>query len=98
MTQGRIQSDATRGGVYLAGPSGFFEAGRLWHDTVVVPAIKHAGLIPMDPWADGSAISRILKTKRFGPARRSALEVANLEQGRLDLRLIDHAEAILACL
>jgi nucleoside 2-deoxyribosyltransferase len=85
-------------GVYLAGPSGFFEAGILWHSTVVVPKVKAAGLVPMDPWADQSNIAKIMSAMDFGPERRAALEEANLKQGRYDLELIDRSEAILASL
>jgi nucleoside 2-deoxyribosyltransferase len=34
----------------------------------------------------------------FGPRRREALRVANLEQGRYDLALIDRSAAVLASL
>jgi len=84
--------------VYLAGPSGFFEAGLLWHNSVVVPAVRDAGLTPMDPWANQSAITHVMATMEFGSERRDALEVANLEQGRYDLALIDGSAAILASL
>ena len=90
--------EVTPGGVYLAGPSGFFEAGVLWHNTVVVPKVKAAGLVPMDPWADQSSIAKIMSSMDFGPARRSALKEANLQQGRYDLELIDRSEAVLASL
>jgi nucleoside 2-deoxyribosyltransferase len=90
--------EVTPGGVYLAGPSGFFEAGLLWHNEVVVPKVVAAGLVPMDPWADQSNIARIMASMDFGAERRSALKEANLQQGRYDLELIDRSEAILASL
>jgi nucleoside 2-deoxyribosyltransferase len=89
---------ATPGGTYLAGPSGFFEAGLYWHNTVVVPKVRQAGLVPKDPWADQSAIATIMESMEFGPERRAALHGANLDQGRYDLKLIDESEAILASL
>lgn len=89
---------ATPGGTYLAGPSGFFEAGVNWHNTVVVPKVREAGLVPKDPWADESAIAIVMASMAFGPERRTALRAANLAQGRYDLRLIDESEAILASL
>jgi len=88
----------TRGGVYLAGPSGFFEAGQLWHRTVVVPKVVAAGLVPIDPWSNQSAITKVLDAMPYGPERRDALQEANLTQGRYDLRLITQSEAILASL
>jgi nucleoside 2-deoxyribosyltransferase len=84
--------------VYLAGPSGFYEAGRTWHQSVVVPAIIRAGLVPKDPWAGASAIADVMASMEFGPERREALKAANLVQGRSDLRLIDESEAVLASL
>ena len=88
----------TRGAVYLAGPSGFFEAGLLWHNTVVLPKVVAAGLVPKDPWADQSAIADVLEATKVGPERRRALQAANLVQGRNDLHLITESEAILASL
>ncbi len=89
---------ATPRAVYLAGPSGFHEAGRTWHQTVVVPAVSRAGLVPMDPWAGESAIADVMASMEFGRERREALQGANLAQGREDLRLIDESEAVLASL
>lgn len=93
-----IRPGATAGGVYLAGPSGFFEAGLLWHNTVLVPKVAAAGLMPIDPWADQSAITGVIDAMEFGPERRAALQVANLAQGHYNLNLIMQAEAILASL
>ena len=84
--------------MYLAGPSGFYEAGRLWHQSVVIPAISRAGLVPIDPWANQSAIADVMASMDFGPERRDALSGANLATGRYDLGLIDESEAVLACL
>ena len=84
-------------GVYLAGPSGFNDAGRLWHDTVLVPKVVAAGLLPLDPWADQSVLGEILEMP-WGTDRRALLCEANLEQGRLDLAMVTNCAAILACL
>jgi nucleoside 2-deoxyribosyltransferase len=94
----RPDANVTRGGVYLAGPSGFFEAGLRWHNTVVVPKVVAAGLTPMDPWSDQSAITGVMNAMEFGPERRAALQEANLVQGRYDLQLIMESEAMLASL
>jgi nucleoside 2-deoxyribosyltransferase len=85
-------------GVYTAGPSGFFDAGLLWHNTVLVPALEAAGLLVLDPWADQSALAEILSTMPFGAERKAALEQANLVQGRLDLAMVDACAVVLACL
>lgn len=84
--------------VYLAGPSGFFEAGLRWHREVVVPAVAAAGLAAQDPWSGPSPIADVLATMEYGPERRSALRDANLEQGRANLQLIRESRAVLASL
>lgn len=84
--------------VYLAGPSGFSEPGLSWHNGVLVPKVLAAGLVPKDPWANQSAIVDVLESMPFGPERRDALRIANLEQGRYDLTLIEESQAILAVL
>ena len=84
--------------VYVGGPSGFFEAGRLWHRDVVIPAVIAAGLVPKDPWSGPSPVAEVLSTMEYGFDRRAALHEANLAQGRYDLDLIDDSEAVLASL
>jgi nucleoside 2-deoxyribosyltransferase len=84
--------------VYLAGPSGFFDAGLLWHRDVVLPAVLAAGLEPKDPWSGPSPIADVLARMDYGAPRRAALQEANLEQGRRNLRLVDEARAVLASL
>jgi nucleoside 2-deoxyribosyltransferase len=91
------QADRSRA-VYLAGPSGFFDAGLLWHRQVVLPEVEAAGLTARDPWSGPSAIAAILAGMEYGAPRRSALEEANLHQGRRNLRLIDESRAVLASL
>jgi nucleoside 2-deoxyribosyltransferase len=93
-----IRPAAESGSVYLAGPSGFFAAGLLWHNTVVVPTVRAAGLIPKDPWSGESAIANVMEAMEYGAERRAALQEANRQQGRYDLALIDESEAILASL
>lgn len=85
-------------GVYTAGPSGFFEAGRLWHNRVLVPRLHAARLLVLDPWADQSALATIMSSMPFGAERKAALAEANLLQGRLDLAMVDACAAVLASL
>jgi nucleoside 2-deoxyribosyltransferase len=70
----------------------------LWHNTVLVPKVLAAGLVPKDPWEDQTAITSVLESMEFGLERRNALKVANLIQGRHDLDLVDQSEAVLASL
>lgn len=84
-------------GVYLAGPSGFNDAGLLWHNKVLVPKVRAAGLIPLDPWADQSILEAVLSQPE-GARRKKRLKKANLEQGRLDLEMVRTCAAVLATL
>ena len=36
--------------VYVASPLGFTAAGRLWNTEILIPALRTAGLEPLDPW------------------------------------------------
>jgi nucleoside 2-deoxyribosyltransferase len=90
--------EVTPYGVYLAGPSGFSHPGMLWHTQELLPRIAAAGLVAKDPWADQNAIVDVLSSMEFGPERREALKVANLIQGRYDLRLVRESQAVLASL
>jgi len=97
-TRALLDSAAARErGVYLAGPSGFNAAGILWHQTVLIPAVEKAGLLPLDPWADQSVLDEVLKLP-WGARRKKRLERANLDQGRLDLEMVRTCAAVLACL
>ena len=84
--------------MYLAGPSGFNDAGLLWHNTVLLPRVREAGLLPLDPWADQSAVNDVLKRLPWGVERRRLLAEANLTQARLDLEMVRTCAAVLACL
>lgn len=90
--------NVAHGGVYLAGPSGFTDPGLMWHNNILIPKVLEAGLTPKDPWGDQSAIADVMATMDWGHERREALRVANLIQGRYDLRLVSESQAILAVL
>jgi hypothetical protein len=36
--------------IYTAGPLGFSEAGRAFHNNTVIPEIRRLGHEPLDPW------------------------------------------------
>jgi len=57
--------------VYLAGPLGFAEAGRLFHQQVVIPSLVARGYAILDPW-----------TLNEGPALTAALALTDLNQQR----------------
>lgn len=68
--------------IYLAGPSGFTEPGRHYHDEHVIPAVRAAGFECLDPWA--------------GVAPR--MRAQNRRAGRANQRMIDTCAAVLAIL
>jgi nucleoside 2-deoxyribosyltransferase len=68
--------------IYLAGPSGFTEPGRRYHDEHVIPAVRDAGFECLDPWA--------------GVAPRTRAE--NRRAGRANQRMIDACAAVMAIL
>jgi nucleoside 2-deoxyribosyltransferase len=68
--------------IYLAGPSGFTEPGRRYHEEHVIPAVRAAGFDCLDPWA--------------GAAPRTRAE--NRRAGRANQAMIDACAAVLAIL
>ena len=85
-------------GVYLAGPSGFTEPGRRWHDEVLRPAVEAAGFVALDPWEAGAELFDHALSLEDGPERLLALERANREAARRNVDLIRAAAAVLALL
>ena len=75
-------------GVYLAGPSGFTDAGRRWHAEVLRPAVEAAGFVALDPWAGADEI--------FDSA--ASLADANRDVARRNTDLIRRSSAVLAVL
>lgn len=83
--------------IYTAGPSGFTEPGRLWHDRVLLPKLAAAGFAAADPWAAGEGIAAALALPD-GPGRLAALRDADLAAGRANVALIDGSDGVLAVL
>lgn len=78
--------------IYLAGPLGFSEAGRHFHDGVLVPVLRGAGHGLLDPWRlTDPAEPRAVAALPAGPARVAAWRALN---ARIGLR---NAEAIADC-
>jgi nucleoside 2-deoxyribosyltransferase len=86
-------------GVYLAGPLGFAEPGRRYHDEVLVPAVRRAGFEPLDPWDVTDAQRQALAMGSEPDERRPGMLAAvNRELGRHNAELIRKADAVLAVL
>ena len=84
--------------VYLAGPLGFTEAGRLYHETVLRPAVVDAGFEPLDPWETSAAHLEVLALPAGDPRRARRLPDVNREIGRRNAEMIRACTAVLAVL
>jgi nucleoside 2-deoxyribosyltransferase len=85
--------------IYLAGPLGFSEAGRVFHNDAVVPALRKLGHTVLDPFAlaDARKIARVTRMA-FGPKRRDAWKKLNVEIGTRNRRAIDESDLLFAIL
>jgi nucleoside 2-deoxyribosyltransferase len=85
--------------VYLAGPLGFSEAGRSFHDGVLVPLLTGLGHEVLDPWklTPQSKIDAVLSMS-YGPRKRKAWQSLNPEIAARNQQAIDESECILAVL
>ena len=85
--------------IYLAGPLGFSEAGRSFHEGVIVPAISRLGHETLDPWKLTSVAKIIaLQNMPYGAARRDAWRDLNEEIGARNRTAIDECDMIFAVL
>src|SRR5215813_2120031 len=90
--------------IYLAGPFGFSEAGRAFHDGTIVCEIARLGHVPLDPWAmhlTEPALDAEIKATAampYGAAKRDAWRKLNLRIGAKNRALIDACETVLAVL
>jgi nucleoside 2-deoxyribosyltransferase len=85
--------------VYLAGPLGFSEAGRVFHNDHIVPALRDLGHQILDPFAlaDARKIERVAQMP-FGAKRRDAWKKLNVEIGGRNRRAIDESDMLFAIL
>jgi nucleoside 2-deoxyribosyltransferase len=83
--------------IYTAGPLGFSEAGRVFHQRIVAQ-LRDLNHEVLDPWEfDGAAIARVLAMP-YGEERRSAWAELNPLIGAANQRLMDDADVIVAVL
>jgi nucleoside 2-deoxyribosyltransferase len=90
--------DTTKPSIYMAGPLGFTDAGRLYHNTVLLPAVRAAGLVPLDPWDVEPDVRAILELPVGSSERLAQLAEVNRTIGERNARLIDGCDAVLAVL
>jgi nucleoside 2-deoxyribosyltransferase len=85
--------------IYTAGPLGFSEAGRAFHNASVIPELVRLGHEPLDPWklTDQRMIDAVVKMP-YGAAKRDAWRQLNVEIGGNNRAAIDRCDAVFACL
>ena len=85
--------------IYLAGPLGFSEAGRMYHETVIKPRIEALGHEMLDPWAlmDAADIEAVVGLP-YGPEKRDRWRVLNGRIGEGNADAIDRCDAVFAVL
>ena len=85
--------------IYTAGPLGFSEAGRSFHQSTILPALRQLGHEPLDPWTltDPARIDAVLKLA-YGSERRDAWRRLNVEIGGNNRAAIDQCDAVFVVL
>jgi len=85
--------------IYTAGPLGFSEAGRAFHNGTIIPTLARLGHQPLDPWTltDQDKIDAAMKLP-YGQARKEAWQALNREIGNNNRKAIDECDAVLAVL
>ena len=85
--------------IYMAGPLGFSEAGRLFHNEVLVPKLKSLRHEVLDPWTltEQVKIDAVLRMP-YGEAKRDAWRQLNVEIGGNNRQAIDACDLVLAVL
>lgn len=83
--------------IYLAGPLGFSEAGRSFHNGVLMPSLLELGHELLDPWQlnDTPELQAALAIADLNEQRQRLIEL-NTEIGRVNAEAIDACELILA--
>ena len=82
----------------MASPLGFTAAGRLYHDTVLLPAVRCAGFEPLDPWDLDPEIQAVFELDRNDPERSRLLAETNRLVGRRNAEMIRGVDGMLSVL
>jgi nucleoside 2-deoxyribosyltransferase len=85
--------------IYLAGPLGFSEVGRSFHQNTLIPEIQRLGHEPLDPWTltDASKIAAVNRMP-YGPKKRNAWRKLNRKIASNNRAAIDRCELVFAVL
>ena len=84
--------------IYVASPLGFTDAGRMYSETVLLPAVRTAGFEPLDPWDVDDDVVHVFGLERDDPERRARLADINRLVGQRNAELIRSAAGVLAIL
>lgn len=85
--------------VYAAGPDGFSESGRLFHETVLIPLFHEVGFDVLDPWklTPQTLIDSVLALP-YGQKRKRRWKAVNKIIGGNNARAIKESDLIVAVL
>jgi nucleoside 2-deoxyribosyltransferase len=85
---------------YIASPLGFSEATTPYYRNVLLPAVRAAGIEPLDPWADPDAPAEFAAAHALpaGEQRLKALAAINKRLGEANADMITRADGLLAVL
>ncbi len=86
--------------VYVASPLGFSDATKGYYDDVLLPALRSAGIEPLDPWADPDAPAEFAAAHTIADPeeRRAAFRRINTRLASGNEAMIRAADAVLAVL
>jgi nucleoside 2-deoxyribosyltransferase len=86
--------------LYVASPLGFSGATRGYYEDVLLPAVRRAGFVVLDPWSSATAQADLEAAFAAPPgaARLSALRAANARVGSSNASLIARCDGVLAVL
>lgn len=83
--------------IYLAGPLGFSEVGRLFYYQQLIPALQQRGFELLDPWQlnDTAELQAALALADLNKQRAELMRL-NTDIGRVNAQAIDRCDWILA--
>jgi nucleoside 2-deoxyribosyltransferase len=87
--------------IYVAGPLGFSEAGRVFHNDVLVPkleSLKHEVFDPWNPMPEMRAKIDLVLKMPYGQPKRDAWQKVNAELGAHNRSSIDECNLVFAVL
>jgi nucleoside 2-deoxyribosyltransferase len=85
--------------IYTAGPLGFSEAGRAFHENVILPALVKCRHEPLDPWKlTPQAKIDAVTSLPYGSERRDAWRRLNVEIGGNNRSAIDACDMVFVVL